>query len=89
MNHSDGKPRASLKSPLTEKAVEVGALFGSVLSRVEENAPPSVDHVDVELVLETVNVDEKGFLVFLRSAERSSIRLSLATRLHTSGPRPK
>jgi hypothetical protein len=89
MSRSEEKVRLSLKSPLTEKAVEVGALFGSVLARVEQNAPASVDHVDVELVLETVNVDEKGFLVFLKSAEKSSIRLSLATRLHPSVNRPQ
>ncbi len=80
MSSDSAKGRASLKAPLVEKVVEVGELFASVVRSVEDNSPASVEHVDVELVLNTITVDSRGFLVFTRSSE-SSIKLSLATRV--------
>ena len=87
MSSDNGKGRASLKAPLVEKVVEVGDLFASVLQSVEDKAPGSVEHVDVELVLNAITVDSRGFLVFSRSSE-SSIKLSLATRIKPRGGLP-
>jgi hypothetical protein len=87
MSSESGQSRASLKAPMVEKVVEVGDLFASVLRSVEEKAPSSAEHVDVELVLNTITVDSRGFLVFSRSSE-SSIKLSLSTRIKPRGGLP-
>lgn len=64
-------------------AKSIKTLFADVMDQtrdVLEKQPPD-SFVDLELTFQSVNVDQKGFLIFSKKSESSTIQIRLATRI--------
>ncbi|MDZ7814746.1 MAG: hypothetical protein U5N86_01685 [Planctomycetota bacterium] len=79
--NGEGNDKMSDKNPLTYNSQNVANLFGSVCDTVRARMKDGVGPVDVELTLNSVSISSKGFLVFKKSSESSSVSITLKTRV--------
>ncbi len=69
------------KRPLSTEALDIGDVFNNLIAQVRSNIPANGQPVDIEIKLESLDVTEKGFLVFSRTSKSKNISVSLATRI--------
>ena len=78
---SEGESEMSDKNPLTVNSQSVANLFGSVCDTVQARMKDGVGPVDIELTLNSVSISSKGFLVFKKTSESSTVSVTLKARV--------